>query len=111
MPLNIGAHAAADDDVFANAPPVIDITDNETNMQGSPPPRASNVECTHARSLASPAATKQVANPLGYFESSLDYPPVQANTQATMAIADADGTYTLPTGYFGLGLGGPTTPI
>ncbi len=80
-------------------------------MQGSYPPRASTTVRTHARPLASPAATKQVVDPSGYFRSSLGSPPVQATTWAIVAIADADGTYTLPTGHLGSGLGGPTTPI
>jgi hypothetical protein len=37
-PLDTGAHAAMDDGALAKQPPIIDITDNEANMQGSPTP-------------------------------------------------------------------------
>jgi hypothetical protein len=116
MPLNTGAHAAAVDDAFANAPPVIAITDNEANTQGSSPPRASTTVCTHARPLVSPAATKQAADP----SSSSPAMPVTASTPVTLhkamepsgvlgesfvyntpvAPGDSAGTYTLPTGHF-----------
>jgi hypothetical protein len=107
-PVNTGTDVtAANVDKVADVT-VVELTDDKgrtTLPPSSPPP-------TTTRALA-PATLQKTLDPSGLLGSSIDYTSWQGAPSATACghPLDSDGMYTLPTGHFGSGLGGPSTPI
>ncbi len=98
---------AADVDKVADVT-MVELTDNKrhtTLSPSSPPPMTT-------RALA-PATLWKALDPSGLLGSSIEYTLQQGASLATARgrPLDSDGTYTLPTGHFESGLGGPSTPI
>jgi hypothetical protein len=88
----------------------IGIAGNNQPPVPSPPP------WTAPASLRSPrvasATPRQTSDPIGILGLAIGYGPHSESLPTTArGPRNSDNTYTLPTGHFGSGLGGPSTPI
>jgi hypothetical protein len=93
----MAANAAPDDKVI-----FIGVAGNDGCNHTSP-----SSMLTRTMAASPPVPTRNSWDPTGLLGSTLGYSP----TAIKRPPLDSDGTYTLPTGHLGSGVGSPTTPI
>ena len=89
----------------ADEPAKVIVVDTARDTERLPPPPAPHRTVTILG--LSPASLRKTLDPTGVLEKDVGYGPRIGMATTTAS----EGPYTLPTGHFGSGLGGPSTPI